>query len=158
MAAVIDPPAVYAVIETYLTTIAQHPPAEVLIPQIVTDDFETGLRGGDMWRGIDDLRDLLETRAEFFDERSELKAVLSMTPCPNGDLEVTTRLDFFMRRRRSPSPVSEEFTGTAFNTWTIRCIDDGLRIASLIFDGFANLNDSARRLIASPVLPADAEE
>ena len=158
MAAITDPPAVYAAIETFLTTIAQHPPAEVLIPQIVTEDFQTGLRGGDMWRGIDGLRDFLATRAEFFDERSELKAVLSMTPCPNGDVEVTTRLDFFMRRWTPPAPVSQEFAGTAFHTWTIRSTDSGLRIVALIIDGFANLNDNARRLIASPVLPADVEE
>ena len=158
MAAITDPPVIYAAIESFLTTMAQHPPAEVLIQQILTEDFQTGLRGGDMWRGVDGLREFLETRAEFFDERSELKAVLSMMPCPNGDVEVTTRLDFFMRRWRPPSPISEDFTGTAFHTWTIRCIDDRLRIASLIIDGFANLNDNARRLIASPVLPADAEE
>jgi hypothetical protein len=141
-----------------LTSIAQHPAAETMMQEIVTDDFQTGLRGGDMWRGPDGLREHLASRAEFFDERSDLKAVQSMRPCPNGDVEVTTRLDFFARRWKPPSPVSEEFTGTAFHTWTLRPVDGRLRIASLIIDGFANLNENARRLIASPVLPAGVEE
>ena len=158
MAAIADPPAIYSAIETYLTMMAQHATPETMMEQILTADFHTGLRGWDMWRGVDGLREFLSTRAEFFDERHDLKAVLSMTPCPNGEIEVTSRLDFFMRRWRPPSPVSEEFTGTAFHTWTIRRVDDSLRVAALIIDGFANLNDNARRLIASPVLPPNAEE
>jgi hypothetical protein len=153
-----NPPAIYAAIETYLTTIAQHPTAEDMMRRVLTDDFRTGVRGGQMWLGVEGLREHLAERTEFFDQSSQLTAVLSMTPCPNGDVEVTTRLDFFARRWRSPSPVSEEFTGTVFHTWTIRRIDDNLRISALIIDGFAGLNDNARRLIASPVLPPDVEE
>lgn len=153
-----DPPAVYMAIETYLTTLQQHPTADEMMDQILTEDFETGLRGGDMWHGIDGLRAYLSERAEFFDERNQLKAILSLSPSLTGDIEVSTRLDFFMRRWKPPSPTSEEFTGTAFHTWKIRSLDGKLRIATLIIDGFANLNEHARRLIASPVLGEDVEE
>jgi hypothetical protein len=146
------------VIEQYLTTIGQHPTAEEMMQTVVTEEFETGMRGGDMWRGLEDLREFLAARAEFFDQHSELKAILSMTPFPNGDLEATTRLDFFMRRWRPPAAVSEEFTGTAFHTWKIRDVGGRLRIASLVIDGFANLNENARRLISSPVSGEDIEE
>lgn len=158
MAAITDPPTIYMAIDAYLSTVGQHPTAEEMMHKILTEDFETRLRGGDTWRGIEGVRELLAARAGFFDQRSELKALLSMTPCSHGEVEVTTRIDFFMRRWKPPSPVSEEFRGTSFHTWRLRCADNRLRVASLIIDGFANLNDSARRLIASPVLGADTEE
>lgn len=69
--------------------------------QILTEDVVIGLRGGDMWRGFEGLREYLSVRAEFFDQRTELKAVLSLTMLSDLDLEITSRLDFFMRRWRS---------------------------------------------------------
>ncbi|MES3636577.1 hypothetical protein Q9Q75_17130 [Mycobacterium intracellulare] len=158
MSVIAQPPAIYAAIEKYLTVIAAHPTAEHMMEQILLEDFETGLRGGDMWRGIEGMRAWLAQREQFFDQRTELKAILSMTPISDEEAEVVTRVEFFMRRWKPPSPVSEEFTGTAFHTWRIRSDGKTLRIASLLIDGYANLNNNSRRLIASPVLGADVEE
>lgn len=153
-----QPPALYLAIDTYLSMLQRRPAAEELMAQILTEDFEVGIRGGDVLQGIEGLREHLLEREEFFDERNEVKAVLSVGYAPQGDVEVTTRLDFFLRRWKAPAPTSDEFTGTAFHTWTIRSVGNRLRIAAQIADGFANLNDNARRLIASPVLGEDIEE
>ncbi|QIV79983.1 hypothetical protein [Mycolicibacterium frederiksbergense] len=132
--------------------------AQDVMSQILTEDVVIGLRGGDMWRGFEGLREYLSVRAEFFDQRTELKAVLSLTMLSDLDLEITSRLDFFMRRWRPPAANSEEFVGTAFHTWKIRLVDGHFRIASEIVDGFANLNENARRLLSSPVLAGGVEE
>ncbi|WP_131829127.1 MULTISPECIES: hypothetical protein [Mycobacterium] len=148
----------YSAIDTYLSMLQRHPTADEMMAQILTENFEVGIRGDDMLQGIEGLREHLLEREEFFDERNEIKAMLSVGYSPHGDIEVTTRLDFFLRRWKPPAPTSDEFTGTAFHTWRIRSVGERLRIASQIVDGFANLNDNARRLIASPVLGEDVEE
>lgn len=158
MAGIENPPAIYMAIETYLKALHQHSTAEELMERIITEDFETGFRGGDMWQGIDGLREYLCTRSEFFDQHSELKAMLSLGLAPNGDIEATTRLDFFMRRWRAPSATSEELAGTAFHTWRLRTVGGTVRVVSQVIDGFANLNDNARRLISSPVLGQHVDE
>ena len=39
---------------------------------------------------------------------------------------------------------------SAFHTWLIRIADDEMRVARVIIDGFANLNDNARAVFAIP--------
>jgi hypothetical protein len=61
-----------------------------------------------------------------------------------------TRLEFFLRRLEAPSPTSEEFTGSAFHTWVLRRVSGRWRVAAQIVDGFADLNENAARLFATP--------
>lgn len=96
------------------------------------------------------LRLYLTQRDGIFDERLELRQVLSYVPVQEDVIELTTRLEFFFRRWRAPSPVSEEFTGAAFHTWLIRIVDHETRVARVVIDGFANLNDNARAAFAIP--------
>jgi hypothetical protein len=41
------------VLQRYLTILQGHPSAERMMEQTLTDDFETGFIGGQVWRGID---------------------------------------------------------------------------------------------------------
>jgi hypothetical protein len=145
-----DLPAVFTTIDTYLNAVAKHRTAEEMRATVLTEDFHVGFRGGYVWKGLDGLRKYLSQRDKVFDERLQLIQILSLVPLSGDDLEITTRLEFFFRRWTPPSPTSEEFSGAAFYTWTIRPVDEGMRVAEVIIDGFADLNDNARALFAVP--------
>jgi SnoaL-like domain len=138
-----------AVLQRYLTILQGHPSAEEMMAEILTEDFETGFIGGHVWRGIDGLRDFLSQRAGFFDERHTIEELLERR---DGDdaIEARTRLRFFLRRWESPSPVSEEFTGACFHTWRVRAVDGEWRVAAQMVERFADLNENAERLFATP--------
>lgn len=123
------------------------PTAEEMRRRVVTDDFETGFVGGYMWRGPDGLRDFLAARAGFMDEQHDVDEVLQREDLPSGEVRIKTRLEFSLRQPDS----NQLFTGTAFHTWLLRRDDAGrLRVAAQLVDGFADLNDNARRLFATP--------
>ena len=101
-----------AVLSEYLGILQQHRPAEEMMDLILTSDFETGFIGGHLWEGLDGLRDFLSQREGFFDERHVIDELLERED--DGDeVRARTRLHFFLRRWEAPSPVSEEFTGSA---------------------------------------------
>jgi hypothetical protein len=95
-----------ALLQRYLTILQGHPSAEEMMEQILTEDFETGFIGGQVWQGIDGLRDFLSQRRGFFDEKHTIEELLSRG-VSDGDIEAHTRLNFFLRRWEDPSPVSE---------------------------------------------------
>jgi hypothetical protein len=117
---------------------------------VLTEDFETGFEGGFMWQGLDGLRDFLSQRDGFFDEKHTLKDVLAMEEPADGEVRARTRLEFFLRRWEAPSPTSEEFTGSCFHHWRLRREPDRWRVAAQIVERFADLNDNAERLFATP--------
>jgi SnoaL-like domain len=136
-------------LQRYLTILQGHPSAEAMMDEVLTEDFETGFIDGHMWRGLDGLRDFLSQRGGFFDERHTIDELLERED-RDGEVEAHTRLHFFLRRWESPSPVSEEFTGTCFHTWRVRLTDDGWRVAAQLVERFEDLNDNSKRLFATP--------
>ena len=73
--------------------------------------------------------------------------MLERKDLPSGEVRIKTRLKFSL----SQPPGDELFTGTALHTWLLRRDDAGrLRVAAQIVDGFADLNDNAERLFATP--------
>jgi hypothetical protein len=140
-----------AVLGRYLRILQGHPEAERMMAEILTPDFQTGFVGGHLWTGVDGLRDFLAQRSPFFDERHEIQELLGRSGGEGGaDVEAHTRLRFFLRSRQPPSPVSEEYTGDCFHTWRVRHGDDGWRVAAQLVERFADLNDNAARLFATP--------
>jgi hypothetical protein len=139
-------------IDAYLDLLQQHPTAEQMIAEVVTEDFETGFADGFRWAGLDGLRGFLAAREGFFDERHELKKVLAVETASAQEVRMKTRLEFFLRSWTAPAPRSEEFTGSAFHTWLLRRSParDGWRVAAQIVDGFDGLNENAARLFALP--------
>ena len=98
-------------------------------------------------RDPDGLRDFLAARAGFVDEEHDVEEVLAHEDLPSGEVRIKTRLKFSLRQ----SPGDQLFTGTAFHTWLLRRDDAGQwRVAAQIVDGFADLNDNAKRLFATP--------
>lgn len=144
-----DLPAFIATIDAFLRLEKQRN-AEPMFAAVLTDDFQIGFRGGHQWQGRDGLQTFLDQRDGIFDERLELRHVLSYVPVNEGVVELATHLDFYFRRWKAPSLVSEEFTGSAFRTWVIRIADDEMRVKRVIIDGFANLNENARTVFAIP--------
>lgn len=134
-------------LRAYFAVLQSDPTAEEMRRTVVTDDFETGFVGGYMWRGPDGLRDFLAARAGFVDEQHDVDEVLERKDLPSGEVRIKTRLEFSLRQ-----PDSDQlFTGTAFHTWLLRRDDAGrLRVAAQLVDGFADLNDNAQRLFATP--------
>jgi hypothetical protein len=139
-----------ALLAEYLSLLQRHPSAEELMDAVLTEDFETGFDGGFMWRGLDGLRDFLSQREGFFDERHTIRDVLALDEPSSGEVHARTRLEFFLRRWEAPSPTSEEFTGSCFHHWRLRHDPDRWRVAAQIVERFADLNDSAERLFATP--------
>jgi hypothetical protein len=138
-----------AVLQEYLTILQRHPSAEAMMKEILTEDFETGFVGGQVWRGIDGLRDFLSQRDGFFDEKHTIEEVLERGD--DGDrIQARTRLHFFLRSWQAPSPVSQEYTGTCFHTWRVGELDGRWRVAAQLVERFADLNDNAERLFATP--------
>jgi hypothetical protein len=134
----------------YLTLLQSHPSAEEMMAAVLTDDFETGFQGGKLWKGIDGLRDFLSQRDGFFDESHRVKDLLEADSPSADEVHAKTRLEFFLRRWEAPSPTSEEFTGSCFHTWRLRREPDRWRVAAQIVDRFADLNESSKRLFATP--------
>jgi hypothetical protein len=138
---------VRAALRAYFAVLQSSPTAEQMRRTVVTDDFETGFAGGYMWRGPNGLRAFLAARAGFVDEQHDVDEVLDRQDLPNGEVRIKTRLEFSLRQ----PPGDELFTGMAFHTWLLRPDNTGrLRVAAQIVDGFANLNDNAKRLFATP--------
>lgn len=138
-----------AVLQEYLTILQGHPSAESMMKEILTEDFETGFLGGQIWSGIDGLRDFLSQRDGFFDEKHTIDELLERSDT-DGQIEARTRLQFFLRGWHAPSPTSEEFTGTCFHTWRVREVDGSWRVAAQLVERFEDLNDNAERLFATP--------
>jgi hypothetical protein len=98
------------VLQRYLTILQGHPSAGEMMNEILTEDFETGFIGGQVWTGIDGLRDFLSQRAGFFDEKHTIEKLLERGE-EERDLTAETKLNFFLRSWKAPSPVSEEYSG-----------------------------------------------
>jgi hypothetical protein len=138
------------VLAAYLGELQRHPSAEEMMAAILTDDFETGFVGGQIWKGLDGLRDFLGQRAGFFDEHHEVKDVLELEGVSDREAEAKTRLEFFLRGPEGPDKPSREYTGSAFHTWRVRLVDGKWRVAAQLVDGFDDLNDNARELFSTP--------
>ena len=141
---------VLAILGGYFALLQRHFAAEDMMEAVLTEDFETGFVGGMVWKGLDGLRDFLSQRAGFFDERHEVQEILARDVLNDGEVEVKTRLQFVLRRWEDPAATSAEFTGAALHTWRLRRTDDGWRVAAQTVDGFEDLNESSRRLFATP--------
>jgi hypothetical protein len=138
---------VRAALRAYFAVLQSNPTADDMRRTVVTDDFETGFAGGYMWQGPNGLREFLAARAGFVDEQHDVDEVLDRQDLPTGEVRIKTRLEFSLRQPQG----DELFTGTAFHTWLLRRDNTGhLRVAAQIVDGFANLNDNAKRLFATP--------
>lgn len=138
-----------AVLQDYLTILQGHPSAEAMMKEILTDDFETGFLGGQIWSGIDGLREFLSQRDGFFDENHTIDKLLERSD-GEGEIEARTRLRFFLRSWQAPAPTSEEYTGTCYHTWRVRAVDGSWRVAAQLVERFEDLNDNAERLFATP--------
>jgi hypothetical protein len=136
-------------LQRYLTIPQGHPSAEAMMDEVLTEDFETGFIGGHVWRGLEGLRDFLSQREGFFDERHVIDELLERRDT-DSDVEAHTRLHFFLRRWESPSPVSEEFTGSCIHAWRVRRLDGSGRVAAQMVERFADLNENSKRLFATP--------
>jgi hypothetical protein len=97
------------VLQHYLTILQGHPSADEMMGEILTEDFQTGFIGGQVWKGIDGLRDFLSQRQGVFDEKHTIKELLDRGE-DDEDLTARTRLEFFLQSWKAPSPVSEEYT------------------------------------------------
>jgi hypothetical protein len=149
MPAVLTDGQLVAILQRYLTILQRHPSAEAMMKEILTEDFETGFIDGQVWRGLEGLRDFLSQREGFFDEKHTIDELLDRSEA-EGEIEARTRLHFFLRSWQPPSPVSEEFTGTCFHTWRVREVDGSWRVAAQMVERFADLNDNSARLFATP--------
>jgi SnoaL-like domain len=138
-----------AVLQHYLTILQGHPSADEMMGEILTDDFQTGFIGGQVWKGIDGLRDFLSQREGFFDEKHTIKELLGRGE-DGRDLTAETRLDFFLRSWTAPSPVSEEYTGKCIHHWRVREVGGTWRVAAQMVERFEGLNDTSKRLFATP--------
>ena len=134
-------------LQTYFRVLQSHPTAEEMRRTVVTDDFETGFADGYRWQGTNGLRDFLAARTGFVDEQHDVDEVLAREDLQSGEVRIKTRLKFSLCQ----PPGNERFTGTAFHSWLLRRDDAGrLRVAAQIVDGFSELNDNAKRLLATP--------
>jgi len=136
-------------LQRYLTILQGHPSAERMMEEVLTDDFQTGFIGGQVWKGIDGLRDFLSQRDGFFDEKHTIEELLGRSE-EDGDVAADTRLGFFLRSWEAPSPVSEEYTGKCFHRWRAREVEGEWRVAAQMVDRFEDLNENSKRLFASP--------
>jgi hypothetical protein len=140
-------PEIDIALAAYFDGLARHASAEEMLSSMVTEDFETGFADGYRWRGADGLRAFLEARSGFIDERHELRELLERRTLASDEVRLRTRLEFVLRQPES----GEELTGSAFHTWLLRRDGEGrIRVAAQIVDGFADLNEPARRLFATP--------
>ncbi|MFD7284000.1 hypothetical protein ACFV80_45255 [Streptomyces sp. NPDC059862] len=145
-------PVLLDTIERYFTLLQAHASPEEMLADILTDDFETGFVGGYMWQGEAGLRDFLQARSVFFDESHEMLQILDVREDGPGALTARTWLHFFLRGREEGAARSEEYTGEAFHAWRLRRLseDGDWRVAAQIVEGFAALDEPARRLFSTP--------
>lgn len=151
-------PLIWDAIERYFALLQAHASAERMRDEILTDDFRTGFVDGLIWQGEQGLRDFLQARAEFFDESHTVEQMSRPERLPSGHWRAHTRLGFFLRQRPRGSPVSDTFTGKAFHVWEFApaAVAAGIdlggdwRVASQLVEGFAGLDENARRLFARP--------
>jgi hypothetical protein len=136
-------------LQRYLTILQGHPSAREMMEETLTEDFETGFIGGQVWRGLDGLRDFLSQRDGFFDEKHTIEELLGRGDA-GGDIEAETRLRFFLRSWKPPSPVSEEYTGKCVHRRRVREVDGKWRVAAQMVERFEDLNDNSKRLFATP--------
>jgi hypothetical protein len=140
-----------ALLQRYLRILQGHPQAERMMDEVLTTDFTTGFVGGHLWTGIDGLRDFLSQRSPFFDERHEVRELLSRSGGEGDeDVEAHTRLTFFLRSWEKPAPFSTEYTGDCFHAWRVRHTGGEWRVAAQLVERFADLNEPAERLFATP--------
>jgi hypothetical protein len=137
------------VLQRYLTILQGHPSAERMMEETLTEDFETGFVGGQVWKGMDGLREFLSQRDGFFDERHTIEELLDRGET-SGDLTAETRLNFFLRSWTPPSPTSQEYTGKCFHSWRVREVDGEWRVAAQLVERFEELNENSQRLFATP--------
>jgi capsid protein len=137
------------VLQHYLTILQGHPSADEMMGEILTEDFQTGFIGGQVWKGIDGLRDFLSQRQGVFDEKHTIKELLDRGE-DDEDLTARTRLEFFLRSWKAPSPVSEEYTGKCIHHWRVREVDGDWRVAAQMVEGFEDLNENSKQLFATP--------
>ena len=137
------------VLQRYLTILQGHPSAERMMEETLTDDFETGFVGGQIWKGPEGLKDFLSQRDGFFDEKHTIEELLDRGEA-DGDLTAETRLHFFLRSWTAPSPVSEEYTGRCFHSWRVRDVNGQWRVAAQMVERFDDLNENSKRLFATP--------
>src|SRR5215207_3754223 len=95
MPAVLADDQLVAILQQYLTILQRHPSAEAMMKEILTEDFETGFLGGQVWSGMEGLRDFLSQRDGFFDEKHTIDELLERTES-DGQIEARTRLHFFL--------------------------------------------------------------
>ncbi|MFF4233648.1 hypothetical protein [Streptomyces sp. NPDC001820] len=159
-------PVIWDTIERYFTLLQAHVSAERMRDEILTDDFRTGFVDGLIWQGEQGLRDFLGARAEFFDESHTVEQMSTPVRLPDGRWLAHTRLEFFLRHRLDGSPVSDAFTGKAFHVWEFdpaprpggasgdgrsgAGADGPWRVAAQLVEGFAALDENARRLFSRP--------
>ncbi|MCX4825532.1 hypothetical protein OG883_37905 [Streptomyces sp. NBC_01142] len=151
-------PLIWDTIERYFDLLQAHAPAERMRDEILTDDFRTGFVDGLIWQGEQGLRNFLGARAEFFDESHTVEQMSTPERLPDGRWRAHTRLEFFLRHRLDGSPVSDTFTGKAFHLWEFAPgagrsgdgTDMDWRVAAQLVEGFASLDDNARRLFSRP--------
>jgi hypothetical protein len=115
------------VLQRYLTILQAHPSAEEMMAETLTQDFETGFIGGQVWKGIDGLRDFLSQRHGFFDEKHTIEELLERAETA-GDIEAETRL----------------------HRWRVREVDGEWRVAAQMVERFDDLNENSKRLFAKP--------
>jgi hypothetical protein len=145
-------PSVVTAIEGYFRLLQAHASAEEMLAEVVTWDFRTGFVGGHMWDGPEGLSEFLTARSVFFDESHELPQILEVGRQGDSRVRARTRLRFFLRRREAGAARSEEYTGDAFHTWVFEPNGERSRwrVAAQLVDGFADLNDPARKLFSMP--------
>jgi hypothetical protein len=136
-------------LQRYLTILQGHPSAETIMEEVLTEDFETGFIGGQVWHGLEGLRDFLSQRDGFFDERHTIEELLGRSDADSG-IEARTRLRFFLRSWQPPSSTSDEYTGNCFHTWRAREVDGDWRVAAQLVERFDDLNENSRKLFATP--------
>ncbi|MFF3322439.1 hypothetical protein [Streptomyces sp. NPDC002889] len=144
-------PPIWDAMERYFTLLQDHASAERMRDEVLTDDFRTGFTDGLMWHGEQGLRDFLAARSTFFDESHTVEQMSTPEQLPDGRWRARTRLRFFLRQRLGTAPVSDTFTGIAFHLWEFAPGPGGAwRVAAQIVEGFAALDDNARRLFSQP--------
>jgi hypothetical protein len=85
----------------------------------------------------------------FFDEKHTIEELLERGE-EDGDLTAKTKLNFFLRSWKAPSPVSEQYTGKCIHHWRVREVDGDWRVAAQMVERFEDLNDNSKRLFATP--------
>lgn len=144
-------PLLWDAMERYFALLQAHASAERMREDVLTDDFRTGFVDGLIWEGDQGLREFLAARSDFFDESHTVEQMSTPEQLPDGRVQIRTRLHFFLRKRTGNAPVSETFTGKAFHRWEFAPDADGRwRVGAQLVEGFAALDDNARRLFSQP--------